>query len=62
LADCLDTCTSSAQRRGDGVYDYIRSGETSKVKCSIISAWVRVGAAFDESDHSEVWEGPGSSL
>jgi len=26
-----------------------------KVGCSIGSAWVRAGAAFDERDHGEVW-------
>jgi len=57
----LDTCTSGAQRRGNRAidsYDYIRCGETlKKVSCSIGSAWVGAGAAFDESGHSKVWEG-----
>jgi len=36
---------------------YICCGETSKnVGCSIRSAWVGVGAAFDKSGHDEVWE------
>jgi len=55
----MDTCTSGTQRRGNraiGPYDYIRCGETSeKVGCSIGSAWVVVGAAFNERGYGEVW-------
>jgi len=40
-----------------GLDDYIRHGQASeKVGCSIWSAWVELGFAFDESGHSEVWE------
>jgi len=45
-----------------GPYDYIRCGQTSnKVDCSIRSAWVRAGAAFNEIGHSEVWEAQGGT-
>jgi len=64
-ADRMDTCTSGAQRRGNRAispYDYIRCGETSeKVDCSIGSAWVGAGAAFDKRGYSEVWGGPRGS-
>jgi len=40
--------------------DYISCGETSeKVGCSIRSAWVGAGAAFDEHGHGEVWGSKG---
>jgi len=57
----MDTCTFGTQRRGDraiGPYDYISGGETlEKVDCSIGSARVGAGAAFDEHSHGEVWAG-----
>jgi len=66
----MDNCTSGTQRRGDrdiGPFDYVGSGETSKnvssgetserVGCSIGSAWVEAGAAFDEGGHDEIWRG-----
>jgi len=41
--------------RAIGPCNYIRCGETSKeVDCSIGSAWVEAGTAFDERGHSEV--------
>jgi len=55
----MDTYTSGTQRRvGRAIspYNYVSSGETSeKVGCSIGSAWVGAGAAFDECGHGEVW-------
>jgi len=53
FAGRLDTSTSGIQRRRDkaiGPYDYIRCGESSKkFGCSIRSAWVGAGSAFDKS-------------
>jgi len=54
----MDTYTSGPKGEGRaiGPYDYIRCGETSeKVGCSIGSAWVGAGAAFDDRGHCEVW-------
>jgi len=60
----MDTYTSGIQWKGDriiGPYDHVSDGETSeKVGCSIGSAWVGAGAAFDERGHCEVWGIQGS--
>jgi len=57
----MDTWISSTQRRRNraiGPYDNVSGEETSeKVGCSIESAWVDAGAAFDERGHVEVWGG-----
>jgi len=59
-ADRMDNCTSGPKGEGGRAidpYDYISCRETSeKVGCSIKSAWVGAGAAFNECGHGEIWE------
>jgi len=56
----VNTCTSGTQTEEDRVispYEYIRSRESFE---KVGSVWVETGAAFDESDHSEVLGALGS--
>jgi len=55
----VNTCSHGGGDRANSPYNYITRGKSfEKVGCSVGSACVGAGAAFDESGHSKARGGP----